>query len=670
MSRNPRAIGVAVGIALSILIPGHAARAAEVSPEGWTNRLVVTYATDARGALPSGTRLVHEGGRHAVVDLGRRAVPSDLARFRGAAILSVEPDLHVTATSTPNDPSYGLQWDMSDPLHPGGDFSVHAPGAWGVTTGSATIVVAVLDTGITDHAEFAGRTIAGYDMISDRYVANDGNGRDSDPHDPGDWITLRENASGYFRGCGAEDSSWHGTHVAGTIAATGNNGVGIAGLNWAAKIEPVRVLGKCGGYTSDIADAITWASGGSVSGVPANAHPARIISLSLGGSGSCPSYLQDAITGARDRGSLIVVAAGNGNEDAIGSNPANCSGTIVVAATARDGTRAYYSNYGSLVTIAAPGGDRYKDSMVLSTVNTGKTSPSRDGYAAYQGTSMATPHVSGVLSLLLSNSPSLTVSEVIDLMQSTATPFPTDSGSNPCSTPNNCGAGIINATALLGAVDPPPPPPPAAPAIAVDPSISGTPIVGTPLTAVTGSWSGSPEPSVTYKWLLCSQEGPAITSNRAPTDCGEIRNATAATYTPVSSNAGARLRFATKATNSQGSATRYSAASALVSGPPFFASPPSISGRAQVGKTLTAKNGSVAGLAPITFGYQWFSCVSRVRAASSTLNGGCNPTAISSGSPSFAIATAPPSPYIVVGVTATSGGSSTTSYSASVGPIR
>lgn len=664
--RRIRRIVSFVAVSIALTLPSQPARAAETSPKGWTERFVVTYATSLHGTLPSGARLLRTDGKRAVVDLGRRALRSDLARFRDPSIVSVEPDLRATIATTPTDPSYVQQWDLSDPLRPGGDYSVHAPGAWGVTTGSASIVVAVLDTGITKHAEFTGRTVPGYDMIGDIRTANDGNGRDPDPSDPGDWITQSENSSYWFYGCGVSNSSWHGTHVAGTIAATANNGIGVAGLNWAAKIEPVRVLGKCGGYASDIADGITWASGGSVSGTSANTNPAKIISLSLGGASACPTYLQSAIDGAIARGSLVVVAAGNENLDAAAFYPANCDGTIVVAATARDGKRAYYSNYGSTVTIAAPGGDRYKDAMILSTVNIGKTSPSRDGYAAYQGTSMATPHVSGVLSLLLSKSPSMSQSDVIAAMRDTATPFPADSGANSCSTGSTCGAGIINATALLGATDPPPP---AAPLIVADPSVSGTPTVGAPLAAAVGSWSGNPVPTLAYQWLICSQNGAAATATKPPTGCSEIKGATASSYTPAPGYVGSRLRFAVRASNSQGTSTRYSAASELVDGPPYFTSPPSISGRSQVGRTLSVRIGSVAGLPTLTFTHRWFTCSSKAN-SSATLQPSCDPVAIGTGA-TYLIVSRPARPYIVVEVTATSSdGRSTTAYSSSIGPIR
>ena len=173
--------------------------------------------------------------------------------------------IHVAAPLlTPNDPQFGNQWHYN--YVAGSSEGLNLPAAWNITTGSSSIVVAVVDTGILNHTDLAGRTVAGYDFIDDTFVANDGNGRDNNPADPGDWILANE--------CGgthsAQSSSWHGTHVAGTIGAASNNSVGVAGVNWNAKILPVRVLGKCGGYTSDIVDGMRWAAGLSVSGVPAN----------------------------------------------------------------------------------------------------------------------------------------------------------------------------------------------------------------------------------------------------------------------------------------------------------------------------------------------------------------------------------------------------------------
>ena len=337
-----------------------------------------------------------------------------------------EPDAIMQPTLTPNDPQYTNQWHYFAPG--AGHYGINAPAAWDITTGSSSIVVAVIDTGITNHADLAGRSVPGlgYDFITSVSSANDGNGRDSDPSDPGDWITPPMNAVRDFAGCGVRNSSWHGTHVAGTIGAASNNGMGVAGINWSSKILSVRVLGKCGGTTSDIADGMRWAAGLPVPGVPANANPAKVLNLSLGGSGACDATYQNAINAIVAAGTTIVVSAGNSNADASGFRPANCNGVITVAATNRNGCKASYSNYGATVEISAPGGETNVSSSngVLSTLNTGTQGPVADTYTYYQGTSMAAPHVAGVASLMLSRNPSLTPAQVLSLHAEHSHRFP------------------------------------------------------------------------------------------------------------------------------------------------------------------------------------------------------------------------------------------------------
>lgn len=338
-------------------------------------------------------------------------------------IAYAEPDRKMVPMLTPNDSLYPQQWSFF-----GASGGINLPAAWDITTGSPSIVVAVIDTGIRPHADLAGRTVPGYDFIGDTTVSNDGDGRDADPSDPGDY------------GCG-HNSSWHGTHVAGTVGALSNNGTGVAGVNWASKILPARVLGACGGYTSDIVDAMRWSAGIGVPGVPPNANPARVENLSLGGDGACSNTMQSAINDVVARGAVVVVAAGNSNKDSVTTEPANCSGVISVAATSYYGDRASFSNYGPLVTISAPG------TGILSTLNTGTTTPGADGYASYSGTSMSTPHVAGVVSLMLSQNPALTPAQVKARLTQTARAFPTGTGAD-CNT-SACGAGIVDAAAAL-----------------------------------------------------------------------------------------------------------------------------------------------------------------------------------------------------------------------------
>jgi len=350
---------------------------------------------------------------------------------RDPQIEYAEPDRIMTKMMTPNDPRYSEQWHYFDAT--GG---LRLPAAWDNSTGSG-IRVAVIDTGYRPHADLSGQFLAGYDFISDTAVSNDGNGRDSDASDPGDAVA----AGACYAGSPGSNSSWHGTHVAGTIAALTNNSVGVAGVAFNAKIVPVRVLGKCGGYTSDIADAIVWSSGGSVSGVTNIAARAHVINMSLGGGGACDTTTQNAINSARSRGTVIIVAAGNENQNASNASPANCSGVVTVAATTRAGGRASYSNYGTVVDVAAPGGGT--GGGVLSTLNTGSNAPGADSYASYQGTSMATPHVAGVAALMLAKNGALTPDEIESRLKSSARAFP--------ATCSGCGSGIVDAAAAVAA---------------------------------------------------------------------------------------------------------------------------------------------------------------------------------------------------------------------------
>ncbi|MFN8479298.1 MAG: S8 family serine peptidase [Kouleothrix sp.] len=372
------------------------------------------------------------------------------ARLRAdPGVLSAEPDYMNHIMAAPNDPLFSQQWDFG-PVSSGG---ANIEAAWAYTTGDPNLTIAVIDTGIrAEHPDLAGRLVAGkgYDFISFSAIANDGNGRDADPTDPGDWVDPNECGDGDFN---FYPSSWHGTHVAGTIAAVGNNGVGVAGINWQSKLLILRALGKCGGTLSDIADAMRWAAGIAVPGVPANTHPARVINMSLGGNAfGCPQTYQSAINDVVARGTVVVVAAGNEDQPTSISTPANCNNVIVVGATTHQRTRASYSNYGPEVDISAPGGEQSFSNDpegILSTLNDGSTTPGKSVYRFYQGTSMATPHVVGVASLILSLDSSLTPAQVENILKNNVTPFP----SGGCTAGNgNCGAGMLNAAAALAAL--------------------------------------------------------------------------------------------------------------------------------------------------------------------------------------------------------------------------
>ena len=345
--------------------------------------------------------------------------------------------------TTPDDPGYPIQWHYFNngtavSESPGG---INLPRAWDTTTGAATVVVAVIDTGILpNHADIVGtpNLIAGYDMISDTFIANDGDGRDADPRDPGDAVAANECGPG----TPARSDSWHGTHVAGTVGVLNtNNGSGVSGVNWNIAVLPLRVLGKCGGTTVDINDAIRWAAGLPVPGVPTNPNAASVINLSLGGRGSCSASpsTQAAVNDAVGAGVSVVVAAGNNAEDAANFIPASCDNVITVAASDYRGHLVErYSNFGDSVEIMAPGGDVQRDDDGDSNPD-GVLSTVKGGYAFYNGTSMAAPHVAGVAALLISQEPLLSPSEVTQRLQDFALPRDTTQCSKPC------GAGLLNA---------------------------------------------------------------------------------------------------------------------------------------------------------------------------------------------------------------------------------
>ncbi len=434
-----------------------------------TNRLIVKFKDQtASGAVRASTLAVTAGTtlRH-VRSLGDRveviALPQSISNEEARkmavrleadpSVEYAEPDYKMFPMATPSDPgfspgiNYGTagnpvllnQWYLSNSLS-----GVNAPAAWDITTGSTSTVIAVIDTGVLQHSDLAGRLVTGYDFISadpngSFDTANDGNGRDSDAKDPGNWITATEAGTGNFSSCTFETpSDWHGTHVAGIIAANPNND-NIAGINWAAKIRSVRVLGKCGGYTSDIVDGMRWSVG---IAVPCNsqdpcadvsASPAKILNLSLGipsetTPASCTRTMQSAINDVVARGATVVVAAGNSNEDASNSVPANCGGVISVAATLIDGNFAStYSNFGTAITLSAPGGLITKASGdvgqngMLSINDRGDTTPFNDNStASLFGTSFSSAIVSGVASLMLSVNPNLTPAQIKAILQATA----------------------------------------------------------------------------------------------------------------------------------------------------------------------------------------------------------------------------------------------------------
>jgi serine protease len=397
--------------------------------------------------------------------LGAQEVNALLQKLRSdPEIVFAQPDyFKFRQDVVPNDPRFvDLQWDLTHPAA-----GIGAPRAWDISSGQG-VSVAVLDTGYVDHRDLAANLVPGYDFVSwfgqtvdgQVYpdVAGDGDGRDADAHDPGDWLDGTES----FCGRAVAHSSWHGTHVAGTIASVANNGFAVAGIAYGAKVQPVRVLGHCGGLTSDIADGIVWASGGHVDGAPDNLWPAEVLNLSLGGYGRCSEdpVTQEAINDAVARGVSVVVAAGNNSLDAADFSPASCAGVIAVGATGVDGARSYFSNYGVQVAIAAPGGNARSSgdavsAWIWSLGNNGQTSPiaspEGDVLIGQIGTSMAAPHVAATLALVqsaavASGHPALSPFLAKAVLRATAKPFALQpSPATPI------GTGIVDAAAAVAA---------------------------------------------------------------------------------------------------------------------------------------------------------------------------------------------------------------------------
>ena len=350
------------------------------------------------------------------------------------AVAYALPDRVLKPAFVPTDPRYFEQWNLFEDT--GG---IRMPAAWDLERGDPAVVIAQLDTGFLAHEDLdPSRWVPGYDFISDKDRANDGDGRDADPSDPGDWVTADECGSGEL----AEDSSWHGLQVAGVIGAAADNGAGIAGVNHGSRQLMARVLGKCGGNVSDIVDAMYWAAGLHIDGVPDNVYPARVINLSLGGEGPCDIHEQTAIDEVAARGAVVVVAAGNESGDVANQHPANCRGVITVAATTRSGALAAYTNTGSGVDLSAPGGDADDGVLVLS--NDGLKEPAADDYLTVAGTSFSTAQVSGIAGLMLSVNGDLNPQQVRDIMVQSARAFP-DASCNSLL----CGGGIVDAAAAV-----------------------------------------------------------------------------------------------------------------------------------------------------------------------------------------------------------------------------
>jgi serine protease len=389
-------------------------------------------------------------------------------------VLYAEVDEWLEPSVVPSDPGYATQWHYHAPdvaLDKMG--GINAPAAWDVARGQG-VIVAVIDTGIATHLDLSMNVINGYDFVTDTRSANDGDGRDADASDPGNWRSATDCLPPNDN---QVDSNWHGTLVAGTIAALANNNMGVVGVAYESRVLAVRALGRCGGFTSDVSDAIRWAAGLPVAGVPNNTNIAKVINLSLGSpvAGACLNSQAQAISDARTAGSTIVVATANKSDMEIYA-PSNCPGVIAVTAHTYQGDNASYANVGPGTTISAPGGGACKtpdgagftcatgvatkstnlNYWVWSTTLYGLTTPtsaSASGsvgstYGGSVGTSMAAPHVSGVAALLLSRMPTVTPDEITFLITSSARPHPAGLFCAQAS-PGICGSGLLDAAGAI-----------------------------------------------------------------------------------------------------------------------------------------------------------------------------------------------------------------------------
>jgi serine protease len=480
---NPlRTLLAALALALAAALPATAQPVA---------RVIVAFKPDAaalrwRALAQSGSAdVAAEGARRAQALSARAGVALSAGRLFGrrsmvlqaagidsatlAARLAAHPDVDYAEPdrrwrhhAIPNDPLYSAgpaggrgpavgQWYLRPPDDTLRS-AVNAQGAWDRVTGSPALVVAVLDTGVRpEHPDLAGRLVPGYDLV-DTPFGNDGDGRDGDASDPGSWVTTVEDTKvgGPFQGCGAEDSSWHGTQVAGIIGAAANDGIGMAGTAYGVRLQPVRVLGKCGGSAADILAGMYWAAGVDQPGLPGNRTPARVLNLSLGGDGGCSNADLDAVrtVTAAPYNAVIVAAAGNSTGHAVGT-PANCPGVIAVAGLRHSGAKVGFSDLGPEVAIAAPAGNCVNIEAgspclypILTASNSGTREPAEggsiwtDSFDISVGTSFATPIVAGAAALVLSARPEWTAAEVRAVLQRTARPFPTSGSTNGGVDPN------------------------------------------------------------------------------------------------------------------------------------------------------------------------------------------------------------------------------------------
>lgn len=577
--------------------------------------------------------------------IGRRAqvvFAKGMTSARLAALLAKDPDVEYAEPdqkrrirAVPNDPLYGDnlvgttpasgQWYLRPPTSTNVS-AINAEGAWTRTHGTSTVVVAVLDTGVRfEHPDLVGKLLPGYDFVASATHGNDGNGRDADASDPGDWVTDAEvnDPSSPFHHCTdpdpdtgeyfGENSSWHGTQVAGIIGAATHNATGMASVGRNVMVLPVRVLGKCHGFDSDIQAGMLWAAGLSATPV-ANLNPAKILNLSLGSAGACTSGYSDVMAQLTAAGVTVVASAGNDVGLAV-NTPANCSGVIAVAGVRHVGTKVGFSSLGPQVTISAPGGNCINLvgaclNPLLTTTNTGTTTPASnvysDSFRISVGTSFSAPLVAGAASLMLSVNPSMTPAQVRSSLQATARPFPpssNDPGTPVCQAPSSteqdechcttstCGAGLLDASAAVTAavnsraV--------AAPTIPLTSSTASA-TIGTPVTLdASGVTVPTGRTVAAYAWTI-ETGGASASFSGSTVDATATLNPTAAgsvvVKVTVTDNTGAQSTASTHIT--------------VAGGPTAAISPSATSVSAGSGVTLDG-SASTATLGRTIASYQW-----------------------------------------------------------------
>ncbi len=572
--------GVLPALGLALLVAAGAVQAAEKSmlraarssadaaaplDDDGNARVIVKYRSGS--SLAQTRRGAERLGRQLQVSLEDGPVlgaRSQSLRGRGlsaqalATRLASEPDVEwaqpvrrkTVRAGLPNDPLFADNQAAATPV--AGQWYLRAPdatlvsavnavGAWAITSGAAGITVAVLDTGVRfDHPDLASKLWPGYDFVSRSGTSSDGGGRDADASDPGDWSTASDS-------CGASSSSWHGTQVAGLIGAATDNGIGMAGVGRDTMVLPVRVLGKCGGFDDDIIAGMRWAAGLSSTPV-ANPHPARVINLSLGSSGTCSTAYREVIAELNAAGVVVVVASGNDAGRAV-NEPANCPGALAVAGVRHAGSKVGYSNLGPQVALAAPAGNCVNLNglclyPLVTTLNAGSTTPGAavysDSSAPSLGTSFATPIVAASAGLMLAVDPTLTPAQVKAMLQASARTFPATGAQEPgtvaCRAPDGvdqvecycttttCGAGMLDAGAAVAAVQ-------QAPRAVVAASTTAPTVGETVALNAAGSSAFSGRSITGYQWALLG--GAGLASFIGATDGSSVSLATSGVGTVV-----------------------------------------------------------------------------------------------------------------------------------------